>query len=163
MSKAKRRVKKPASQSQVVPERKIERAGIRDYDRFLTYEPLREELHVLVAFWVRQATDVAYVEFLSGCTGGSEMRRRQISWERIAMIGDLIGERETIEIVERTVEAMAKEGDPLLWDIFLHGTEMEQDMVTAETNRRMTTQFRLMDLREKRGRKGNRRRQDPPF
>lgn len=163
MSKAKMRVKKPASQPQTVPDRRVERAGIRDYDRFLSYPPLREELHALVKFWVRQATDVAYGEFLSGCTGGSEMRRRHMCWKRVAMIGELLGKSETVEIVERTNAAMEKENDPQLWDIFLHGTEREQDLVTAETNRRLDTQMRLRDLRKKRGRKANRRQQGPPF
>ena len=56
------------------------------------FVPTRHELLQLLNFWVKEALDYEYFEFLYAQTGSTELRLIPYAWRRVNRIGELLGE-----------------------------------------------------------------------
>jgi hypothetical protein len=97
------------------------------------FVPTRHELVQLVQYWERIALDAEWWWFIEGTVGSSDMRRQAFARRRINRIWDLIGREEAEQAIDEARAEFAKDIEPKLWDIFLHGDEAQRRAVKEET------------------------------
>jgi hypothetical protein len=100
------------------------------------FVPTRHELIQLVEYWERIALEDEWFWFTTGQVGSDDRRQRAFARRRVNRIWDLLGD-EVEQAIDRVHKEFAKDIDPKLWDIFLHGDEAQWTAVQEETYRRI--------------------------
>ena len=101
------------------------------------FVPTRHELIQLVQYWERIALKEEWFCFIYGQTGTDITRRIAFARRRIDRIWDLIGKEEVQQAIDAARAEFAKDIEPKLWDVFLHGDEGQWRAVQEETWRRL--------------------------
>jgi len=112
------------------------------------FVPTRHELLQLLNFWVKEALDYEYFEFLYAQTGSTELRLIPYAWRRINRIGELLGEERAKKAVEEAYAEFGKNKNQRDWEIFMHGSSEDWKALQDEIHREMEDYFRSREKGE---------------
>ncbi len=105
------------------------------------FVPTRHELLQLLNFWVKEALDYEYFEFLYAQTGSTELRLIPYAWRRVNRIGELLGEERAKKAVEEAYAEFGKDQDQRSWEIFMHGSSEDREALQDAMQREMQDDF----------------------
>ena len=91
-----------------------------------------DELVQLLKYWARTELEIDYEFFITDTAGGAECRLRAFAGRRAARISDLLPETLVRETVDEVTAAFGQRQVRRYWDVFLHGSPMEQNRVLEE-------------------------------
>jgi len=112
------------------------------------FVPTRHELLQLLNFWVKEALDYEYFEFLYAQTGSTELRLIPYAWRRVNRIGELLGEERAKKAVEKAYAEFGKNKNQRDWEIFMHGSSEDSKALQNEIHREMEDYFRSREKGE---------------
>ncbi len=112
------------------------------------FVPTRHELLQLLNFWVKEALDYEYFEFLYAQTGSTELRLIPYAWRRVNRIGELLGEERAKKAVEKAYAEFGKNKNQRDWEIFMHGSSEDSKALQDEIHREMEDYFRSREKGE---------------
>lgn len=92
------------------------------------------ELRELLKFWIRVAIEIGYYQFLTGIGDLFDTRCRDLAWERIKAIENLLGSDEVVDLLEGVRDELGPYEDPRYWNVFWDGTP--EEMHTAQEEAR---------------------------
>ena len=87
----------------------------------------KQELLELARYWATEITERDFTFFLYGSTGSSEVHSQVFAHRRLNRIRNLIGQDEVAKAFTQAELDFAKRVDQHAWQIFMTGTETEQE------------------------------------
>jgi len=99
------------------------------------FVPTRHELIQIVKYWAKERVDNAWFFFVTGQTGSSEWRINLFAERRIDRIAEILGEDEVEKAIDEVFAEFGEKQDKRIWEIFLNGTEEQQEAVQEEFQR----------------------------
>jgi len=113
------------------------------------FVPTRHELLQLLNFWVKEALDWEYFDFLFATSGSTEIRLIPFAWRRVNRIGELLGEERAKKAVEEAYAEFGKDRNQRDWEIFMHGSSEDRKALQNEVQRKMDDHFRSQEESER--------------
>ena len=101
----------------------------------------RNELIQLVKYWAKVKIDLNYFMFLYQQTGSDWRRETSFAEFRIGHIAKIIGNDEVDKAVEEAYAEFGERQDKRYWDIYLNGTEEQQDEIKNEVQQEIAKQI----------------------
>jgi hypothetical protein len=116
-------------------------------EEIAAYVPTRREVIELVKCWYGELLYLQWFFFMTGVTGGSDIRREHFARKRIQRAATAIGEGAVDKAIIEVRDAFRSElGDARLWNIFLSGDREQWAAVRDEWGQKQFDKFAADDL-----------------
>ena len=116
----------------------VDGLGVEEIRVFI---PTRNELIQLVKYWAEVKIDLNYFMFLYQQTGSDWRRETSFAGFRIGRIAKIIGEDEVNKAIDEAYTEFGEKQDKRYWDIYLNGSEEQQNEIQDEVQREIAKQI----------------------
>jgi hypothetical protein len=124
-------------------------AGVRDDEEKPTsYIPTREEILLLVKHWETQVLDAYWFCFMSGACGLYVHDEKVRANSRFELAEAAIGEEAVRAAIDEANEEFKREYPEWLWEIFVNGSDKQEEEVHEESLRGGYGQYSAGDLKQ---------------